>query len=176
MVLARKPHHFGFVVTDLAQAAEHWASVFGAGPFLCLGDVVFDEISSFDRPCVFRHATAFGQWGDTMIELQRIDECTPPALGQRLLPGTSPILNHVSYVAEDPEADSRALGAAGMPKFMHAKAGEVEARFHDATGLLGYAVELHRPSDFLSDFTARVKEASLGWDGRDPLRNVGDPS
>ena len=169
----RRPiHHFGYAVADMSASINRWVSVHGAGPFFSLATVEFEMVHSFGRPCVFQHVAAFGQCGDTLIELQHIYDCKPFGLRERLVPSELPALNHVGYVSNHPEEDRERLERDGMTEFMYAKIGAVEARFFDARHAIGHAIEIHRSSDFLLDFTSRIKKASQDWDGRDPLRDA----
>lgn len=162
--------HYGYAVADLASAVEHWHSVLGAGPFFVVEDMRFDAITHHGRPCTLRHSAAFGQWQSVAIELMQIEECTPPSLAQHMIPGPMPVLNHVAYLSDDPEADSQSLHSMGAPLFLNARFGEVEVVVHDARDKIGCNVEIHRKSEFIESFFSMVREASVGWDGADPLR------
>jgi hypothetical protein len=166
----RTINHLGYLVPSIERAVAHWASTVGAGPFFIVERMKFDEVLHYGKPCTLDHSAAFGQWGSVIIELQQIFASAPETLTQRLIPGASPILNHVAYVSPTPEQDSAQLSAAGYELFLYAKFGEVEVRFHDTRAILGQAIEIHRQSDFLDAFFSQVAGAARGWDGKGPLR------
>jgi hypothetical protein len=60
----------------------------------------------------------------------------------------------------------------GLPAFLHAKTGEIDSTLHDAAATLGHHVELHADCQQLREVFGMVRDASVGWDGSDPLRPV----
>lgn len=170
MLINRPVSHFGYVVPNIPAAAHHWSSLFGAGPFLLIEKMQFEQLSHYGEPCTFLHSAAFGQWGSVAIELMQIYEISPPSFAQMMIPSVVPVLNHVSYLSPEPEADSARLDTLGMPKFLQAKIGEVQVALHDATKTIGSVIEIHRQSPFIEGFFADIKAASQGWDGTQPLR------
>ena len=168
----RRPiEHIGYVVEDLTEAAEQWSRTFGAGPFLLLEHIVFEELEHDGKPVVWDHSAAFGRWGDITVELQQIFTLEPQdALGPMLMhPADRP--NHVAYLCDDPSDESDRLEQLGSPKLLHGKTGPVEVTFHDVPWL-GHSIELHKDSEFIRGFFADIERAAQGWDGVDPLRAV----
>jgi hypothetical protein len=53
-------HHYGYAVSSLGDALEHWVSELGAGPFFRMDDLPFDSAESGGQPCVFEHSMALG--------------------------------------------------------------------------------------------------------------------
>ena len=155
-VLNRPISHISYALPEIAAVVEHWSSVLGAGPFFLIDRVQFDEVTYDARPAVWEHAGAFGQWGALCIELQEIVEASPPHVAALLTPGPMPVVNHVAYVSDDPEADSAELSAAGHELFLHAKFGGIEVWFHDTTALFGHAIEIHRASANLDAAFERI--------------------
>lgn len=146
----------------------------GAGPFFLIDPISFDEVDSSGELAVFEHSAAFGQWGSVCIELQQIARVLPQRAADLLSPGLLPVVNHVAYVSDAPDADSAELSAAGHEMFLHAKFGGVEVWFHDARAVLGQAIEIHRYSAALEASFARIAAASRDWDGTELLRPMGD--
>jgi hypothetical protein len=171
MLFNRRPNHISYLVPGIEQAAFHWTSVFGAGPFFIFERVTFDEATHLGKPCVFDHSAAFGQWGPVVIELQQIFTSAPTSLTEKLIPSHPPVVNHVAFVSPAAEEDSAQLAASGYSLFLYARInGAVEVRFHDTARAFGHAVEIHQQSSFLDDFFREVAGASQGWDGRTFLR------
>jgi hypothetical protein len=44
--------------------------------------------------------------------------------------------------------------------------------FHDARSELGHHIEIYEPTVHLRSFYAMVREASIGWDGDAPVRDL----
>lgn len=157
--------HYGYVVEDIGKAVEFWASKMKAGPFFLFDHVAFEQVLFNEQPAVFDHSAAFGQWGQTVVELQQLHEVKPATLHEKLsLP-----INHIAYVSADAPADSERLCAEGFPMYMRAQFGPLDVRFHDSR-MLGHSIELHQQSDFLDGFFAGLKVEAMGWDGKEPLR------
>jgi hypothetical protein len=165
-------HHLGYVVDDVEATVERLVAEFGAGPFFVVRDVTFEELTSHREPATFDHDSAFGQFGGAPIEVMQIKRVEP----ERVRAGFAqppPQLHHAAYVvAPDRVADVRDdLERRGLSAFLHARLGELDLTYHDTSGVLGHQLELHADSQPLRDFFAMVHDASVGWDGRDPLRS-----
>lgn len=156
-----------FVVDDLEEACLQWVRTFGAGPFFIHDPVRLGEVIGADgSPGVFEQASAFGQWGEVMIELVRFDR-VEPAQAARVL--CQPGLSHVAYFATDSGAEVRRLEEAGAPLLMKLGLGAHHCHLHDATESLGFIVE-HYPFQAVERNYRMVSEAAASWDGRDPIR------
>jgi hypothetical protein len=166
----RAIQHISYVVDDLERAVVEWGRIFGAGPFFLLDHIEFDEIQHDGAAASFDHSAAFGQWGPIAVELQQIHSIEPPSLDEQIR-RRGPAVNHVSYVADDAEAESRRLESLGLHQFLYAKTGPIEVRFHELPGM-AHAVEIHQRNDFLEGFMAMTATAAEGWDGSEPLRAI----
>jgi hypothetical protein len=166
----RTPHHFGYVVDDLAVAARRWHEVTGIGPFLAIGHVVFDEVTVDGAPAVFDHSAAFAAHGEIFVELQQIHHVEPAAALRRFQPLHPRGLNHVAYAHDDPDAESVRLSGLGAPRTFEARTLGLHVIWHDTSDVLGFAVELHQDGDALRGFFAEVSAAARDWDGREVLR------
>jgi hypothetical protein len=166
-------HHLAYLVDDLEVAVDHLLSKFGAGPFFVLRDVAFEHLTSRGEPATFAHDSAFGQCGAVPIEVIQVKRLEP----ERVRAGfalTPPRLHHTAYVValEHLEAARDDLAQRGLPAFLHAITGDIDSTLHDAAATLGHHVELHADCQQLREVFGMVRDASLGWDGSDPLRAV----
>jgi hypothetical protein len=64
------------------------------------------------------------------------------------------------------------LTAHGEPATFAHDRGDIDSTLHDAAATLGHHVELHADCQQLRDVFGMVRDASVGWDGSDPLRPV----
>ena len=164
-------HHLGYVVEDIEAAVERLVSELGAGPFLVLRDVSFEQVTSRGEAATFHHDSAFGQCGAMPIEVLQLKRLEP----ERVREGFSqspPNLHHTAYVvAPDRLAEAREdLERRGLPAFLHATSGDIDLTYHETARATGHHVELHADSQGLRDFFAMIHDASVEWDGSDPLR------
>jgi methylmalonyl-CoA/ethylmalonyl-CoA epimerase len=164
-------HHLAYVVDDLEATVQRLVSEFGAGPFFVLRDVAFEQVTSRGEPATFDHDSAFGQCGSMPIELMQLKRLEP----ERVREGFSqspPNLHHTAYVvAPDRLAEAREdLEQRGLPAFLHTTFGDIDSTLHEAAQATGHQVELHADCQTLRDLFGMVHDASLGWEGSDPLR------
>ena len=162
-------HHVGYVVDDLPRAVDWAVSTLGAGPFFLVEHLEFDEVTFAGGPAAYDHSSAFGQWGELELELTQVHSAAPAGLADAL--GRLG-LGHVAWLADDLEAETARLTAAGLPLFHTGRAGPVRAHWFDARATLGHHIEVLRRSPELLGFYARIRTAAAGWDGSDPLRSA----
>jgi methylmalonyl-CoA/ethylmalonyl-CoA epimerase len=166
-------HHLAYLVEDLEAAVDRLVKKFGAGPFFVLRDVAFEHLTSRGQPATFAHDSAFGQCGAVPIEVIQVKRLEPESVraGFALKP---PHLHHTAYVVapEDLEAAREDLERRALPAFLHAVTGDIDSTLHDAAATLGHHVELHADCQQLREVFGMVRDASVGWDGRDALRSV----
>jgi methylmalonyl-CoA/ethylmalonyl-CoA epimerase len=169
----RAIHHVGFNVPDLRAAIETWVRAYGAGPFYVNEHVAYDECTSSGTPAVWDHSAGFGQWGALPVELQQTHHLRPQDLVRPFTAEGRSTVNHVGITAEDPAAESARLERLGFGLCMHARLGEVEFFWHDATEVFGYCIEVITAGPGLDAFFDTVASGALAWDGREPIRSLG---
>lgn len=168
-ILGRPINHICYAVDDVQRAVEFWVSVFGAGPFFRVEPAPFDRVEHRGRRAVWAPFVAFGQWGPIGVELLEVHDVEPDTLARHF--AAQGVVNHVAFLSPAPEADSARLEALGMPLLLSNRRGLVETTWHAAPGL-GHAIEIHRDTEFIRSFFARIAAAADSWDGGDPLRSL----
>jgi hypothetical protein len=167
-------HHVGYVVDDLRAGAEGFAAEFGAGPFFAMEHIVFEEVTYRDEAAVYDHSSAFGQWGPILVELTQVHEARPAGLREALVaPGAG--VGHVAWLADSLVDETARLRSLGLTPFHAGRTGPASAVWFDGGPLLGHPVEVLQRRDELVGFYAMVRDASLEWDGTDPLRIMTGP-
>jgi hypothetical protein len=166
-------HHVGYVVEGLRLGVERFARDFGAGPFFAMEHIAFDEVTYEDGPAVYDHSSAFGVWGPILVELTQVHDAQPPGLAQALTPPAAGV-GHVGFLADDLEAETARLQAAGLHRFHTGRTGPVSAAwFHGPP--FGHPVEVLQRSEPLLGFYAMLRAAADGWDGTEPFRRAPAP-
>ena len=171
--LPRPIHHVGFNVPDLRAAIDTWVNIHGAGPFYVNEHVAYDECTSSGTPAVWDHRAGFGQWGSVPVELQQTYDVRPAELARPFTADGRSAVNHIGVTAEDPAAESGRLESLGLALRMHARLGNLEFFWHDATEVFGYCIEVITAGRGLDAFFEMVAGGARGWDGRDPIRSLG---
>jgi catechol 2,3-dioxygenase-like lactoylglutathione lyase family enzyme len=168
------PHHIGYVVDDLEQAAQRFAAL-GAGPFLHLGHVALEWATYRGQDAHYDHETAFGQWGPLIVEISRIHVTAPAEMRAFFAPHPTPEIGHVAWLVDDLEAESARLERLGLELVHAGGSGPVRAHWHDGGPVVGHPVEVLRRCPEILGLYAAVGAAAAGWDGRDPLRPAPGP-
>ncbi len=163
-----------YFVEDSAQAAAGFAERFGAGPFFLVEriELAWGEVRG--ESVKFLHTSAYGQWGEVMVELVQQDEEGPSPFREMYGPGEEG-LHHMALMVDSlPETyaycEKHGLEIAARAETLTG----TEFAFIDQTATLGHMLEVYERSDALLGFYSMVREASLGWQGEDPVRRVGD--
>jgi hypothetical protein len=162
-----------YAVDDLEAAGRAWAERTGAGPFFLRQHPPAAAVDASGRAAVFCHASSYGQWGALQLELVQVQAGTSASLRSALPSGRG--VHHVAWFCDDLASEQRRLVALGWPMVMtaHTASGSGYA-FHDARHDIGHLVEVYEPATRLLALYGRVADASRNWDGRAPVRPLGD--
>ena len=78
---------------------------------------------------------------------------------------------HHAYVwTSDFEAELVSFGSIGCPAVQSAKSGDTQFANFDSRGLIGCMIEFVTRSEEVEELFRRVEDASINWDGSDPVR------
>jgi len=159
-----------YFVTDIRAAAYRMHATFGAGPFHIIERIELARGEHRGRPCPFVHSSAYGQWGNVMLELVQQDVEGPSPFRDLFAPGEEG-LHHVATFVDDMAVAIEHYRAAGLPLAARAWTHTgTEFAFVDATATLGHMIELYEPAPALRGFYEFVRQSAVDWDGRDPVR------
>ena len=162
-----------YFVSDVRASAEVMHLRFGAGPFFVVDRIELAWGEHRGKPCEFLHSSAYGQWGEVMMELVQQDREGPSPFRDMYGPGEEGI-HHVATIV-DSMADTRAHYA-GVGFELAARAETrtgTEFAFVDTTEALGHMVEIYEGTRTIRDFYGFVRTAAVNWDGRNPVRTLG---
>lgn len=155
MSALRPLHHIGYVVDDLAAGVQRFSAATGAGPFFAMEHLAFDEVTFDGGPAVYDHSSAFGQWGEVLVELTVVHDARPAGFAAALTaPGTG--LGHVAWLADDLEAETARLRALGMEPFHTGHGGPASAVWFRGGPWFGHPVEVLRSNEDLLAFYASL--------------------
>ncbi|WP_439533874.1 VOC family protein [Polymorphobacter sp.] len=164
-----------YVVEALEPALEHWTSRLGVGPFFLFPiPFSFDWLKLDEAPATDTNVlggVALAYSGDTMIEI--IVPGTAPSTYRKFLDDGRSGVHHLGTVADDYEAQMAAARAAGIRVVME---GELPlsrfAYLETDTVYPGTMIEIIDMREGMHELFGAVKAASVGWDGRDPVRSL----
>lgn len=166
----------GYVVPDIEEAMLYWANVLGVGPWFYAPKVPVEKFTYRGEPSEPVTSVALANSGPFQIELIQ-QRNTAPTMYQDFLTAGNMGLQHLAYWTENYDADLEHLLARGFKVGM---AGEVGAngRFcYFETGIHpGAVIELSEVKGPKGKMFKLIHDASIGWDGTDPIRPFPDLS
>jgi len=163
------PVQIAYAVQNAVEAAESWASTFGAGPFFVRPHIPLVDVVHRGRPATFDHTSAYGQWGSVMVELVE-DHGTESAIRDMYQPGQSG-LHHLAFLVDDLDRVVKEMLDLGYELAQSARTiGGTAFHFIDAVATHGHMFELYERGPRVLDFYARIADAAVGWDGAAPIR------
>ena len=161
-----------YFVTNAEQAAKRMAARYGAGPFFLVERIALAWGEHRGAPQQFLHTSAYGQWGGVMMELVQQDEEGPSPFRDMYAPGEEG-LHHMAMMVDSLAATYRECEAQGLAIAARAEtATGTEFAFIDTVATQGHMLEVYERSEALIGFYTFVRDASLDWDGLEPVRRL----
>jgi hypothetical protein len=160
----------GWVVDDLDAAVPQFVALTGAGPFFVKRHVALSGVTYRGKPSAFDHSMAVGWWSSVEVELMQQHCDNPSALRDQYAPGQTGIVS-VAWFAPDIRAEIERMNGMGFPT-VHVIGDERggPVAWFDTRPALGTMVEVYEDEPTRRARKAAIREASVGWDGTDPLR------
>ncbi len=156
---------------DVSRAALAHSAQFGSGPFFVSEHIQLSSVTHKGRPALLDHSSAYGQWGNVMVELVAYHEASPASLSDQLRVGTGG-LHHVACFVDDLAEEIESMLGAGLELVADAETASGVRFAFVSGGIYGHLVELYEPSPRLRGFYELVRSAANGWDGAEPVRLV----
>lgn len=167
-------HQLGFVVRDLNATLDHWLKVMHVGPFFVNRDAPLLDFQYKGKPSDGRLDIASSYLGDLQIELIACKDNHPSAFRDFLDEGYEG-LQHIGYMTERYDATYKACLDAGMT-FVQGGESTLDATtrycYMAPNAPKGAMVEIIGLGPRKKALFGAFKEASIAWDGRDPIRSL----
>jgi hypothetical protein len=162
-----------WVVPDLEAAMRQWTTTAGAGPFFVFEEFHFEQGLYRGRPSDIQACrAAMGQLGDLQIELvEPLDD--GPGLWTDLVPRGRLGFHHTGLYCTDYQADRAAYLAAGAEMAFEGLMMGARTCYIDTSPTLGFMTELVTANPIAEQVFGAIRQASIGWDGSDPIRTLG---
>lgn len=158
-----------FVPDVVAAACAHMAT-FGSGPYYVAEHIPLT--SSFHRgmPAPLDHSSAYGQWGEVMVEFVQQNN-DGPSVFRDLYPNGGQGMHHVALIVDDLTQTMAVYEAAGHAVALYAEvAPGVGFAMMDCVNTLGHFVELYEPTPQLLAVYDLVRTSADDFAGIDPIR------
>jgi hypothetical protein len=160
------PVQIAYAVDDVDRAAASWVAR-GAGPFFVREHIEVTNVRIRGRAARFDHSSAYGQWGDLMVELiHQHDGGDDPVVG-------TAGIHHVAHFVDDFAAAAAHLADGGHDEILYAETVTgMPFAFHDGGHERGHLIEIYERTAPLARFYDMVRDAAAGWTGADPVRRL----
>jgi catechol 2,3-dioxygenase-like lactoylglutathione lyase family enzyme len=164
----------GYVVRDIEAALRHWTETLGIGPFFYFERVPIEDFHYRGEPSPLDVSIALANSGSLQIELiqQRNDA---PSMYRDFLGAGREGLQHIAFWTEAFDSELERFKAAGYPVGQSGRIG-ASGRFvyFETETHPGSVIELSEISGSKGRFFRHIAEAAADWDGRDPIRPMGE--
>lgn len=163
-----------FFCEDVRKAALAHHRSFGSGPYFVADNIPLASSMHRGEARHFDHSSAYGQWGDVMIEFVQQNNAGPSAMRDLYPEGSGRWgLHHVALFVDDVDEAIASFAEQGFALAQRSVMmnGFVFA-FVDTSPVFGHMTELYLPLPALTDFYRLVAEAARNWQGGDILTNV----
>lgn len=164
-----------WVVDNMEQAALRWVDIMGAGPFFLMPQMHKEvKVIYRGKPTTLDQSFAIGQWGPIQVELIEQHCNSPVGFRDMFAPGQ---IQHVTWMVDDLEAETRRLEAMGFPKVLSVSGiipgspgSLMRANMFDAKAVLGIIIEVYEKNDLITLLYSKVAQAAKDWKGENPIR------
>jgi hypothetical protein len=166
----------GYVVDDIEAAMDYWANSLGVGPWFYNPRVPIEGYEYKGERYEPHNSVALANSGFIQVELIQTRNDVPSAYRDFKVGGRTG-LQHVAMWTTNFDADMERLLALGHKPTMRGKVGE-NGRFvyFDTEYHPGTVIELSEVSGPKGRMFELIREASIGWDGSNPVRPFPDLS
>jgi catechol 2,3-dioxygenase-like lactoylglutathione lyase family enzyme len=164
-----------YIVPDIEAAMDHWSRVLGVGPWFYNPRVPIRNYHYRGEHFEPHNSVALANAGSLQIELLQTRNDVPSMYRDFLRAGHQGV-QHVAYWTENFDADLARAEAAGFTVCMGGEVGENGrfVYFEDRSALPGTTIELSEVAGPKGRMFTLIREASLHWDGQDPVRPFPD--
>jgi hypothetical protein len=166
----------GYVVPDIEAAMNYWSGMLGVGPWYYNPRVPIVNYRYRGQAYEPHNSVALANAGGVQVELIQTRN-DAPSMYRDFQHGGRSGLQHVAYWTEDYDRDLARLTGLGWTVAMQGEVGErgrfcyFDTEFHP-----GSVIELSEVAGPKGKLFRLIREASVGWDGSDPVRPFPDLS
>lgn len=172
--IAQPIRQIAYFVPDIRAAALRHHALFGSGPYFLAENIPLKAAVHRGTPRPLDHSSAYGQWGDVMIEFVQQNNPGPSAFHD-LHPEHSGRegIHHVAVFVDDVDQELERYRSAAFETALRAEMNDgFVFAFVDTVATLGHMIELYAPLPQLTGFYAMVADTAKSFDGVDVIRSI----
>lgn len=160
-----------YLPQDFDAAVKHWTETMGVGPFFLMENVALGDAKYKGVPTGAVFSIAIAYWGDVQIELIRPENAEPSIYCGEY--AVTDQLHHICIFVDSIAEARAACAEAGAEILVEGTVGEDGAVIYvDAGQGPGGVIELLQNMTGADAIFQSIKDASVGWDGSEPLRKL----
>jgi hypothetical protein len=164
----------GYVVEDIEAAMRYWSETLGIGPWYYAPKIQDKDFYYKGEPSPIERSVALANSGFIQMELvQQLNDA--PSMYLDFLKAGRTGVQHFAYWTTTFDDHMAAATAAGMKVGMGGQVGAggryvyFDCEYHPGT-----VIELSEVNGPKGELFKTIREASIGWDGTDPIRPFPD--
>lgn len=159
-----------WVVDDIDVAMNNWVKE-GIGPFFVIRDPPVEYVEYRGQPSDLKFSAAFAQSGHIQIELLCQKNDVPSYYRDSYAPGESGF-HHMNRIVADYDAEIASYRARGVEIAGEGRSGGMRFAYMDTRKSIHMMTEIIEENAGLTEFFKVISDASVNWDGSDPIREV----
>jgi Glyoxalase/Bleomycin resistance protein/Dioxygenase superfamily len=163
-----------YFVPDVRQAAIRHHQRFGSGPYFVADNIPLRASLHRGTERMLDHSSAYGQWGEVMIEFVQQHNPGPSAFHDMYAEGSGRYgFHHVALFVDEVDQACAAFARQGFETAFRAEMndGFVYA-FVDTVAEFGHMIELYAPLPQLTGFYEMVAAAAKSFNGDALIRPI----
>ena len=163
-----------YFCADVRASARAHHALYGSGPYFVADNIPLARADHRGAARTLDHTSAYGQWGEMMIEFVQQNNPGPSAFRDLYPEGSGRWgMHHTALFVDDVDAAVARFADLGHPTALYAQMhdGFVFA-FADTSAALGHMTELYTPVPSLTKFYAMVAGAAQRYRGGDILTTI----
>lgn len=160
-----------YLVPDIQKAIHHWVTHFKVGPWFVAPHFTGTDKRYRGAATDVDMSVAMAYWNDMNIELiQQLNDA--PSVYRDVIDKRGYGFHHWGVCTKDFEGEVERYRAQGLDvAFSTRVRSGSRIAFFDTTATLPGMVEVIETTDATTEMFSSFYRASIGWDGRDPIRS-----
>ncbi len=164
-----------YVVEDIDKAMKEWTETLGVGPFFLFEHFALEDYRYRGKPGDIDITIALGFSGSMCFELI-LQHSKSPSVYSEVLDSRGYGFHHWAVSTKDFDGDLARHVAAGNDEVLYGMVPDpvnARAAYVDTMARTGGMIELIEINPAVEGLFSAVKEPSINWDGKDPVRTLG---
>jgi hypothetical protein len=163
----------GYIVEDIHRAIERFTKTLHAGPWFYMEDVQIKQATYRGKPMSFRGSLAAANTGHMMIELiHQADDSL--SIFTEVIQKRGYGLHHQAIAVKDFDAQVKDYQSLGHEMAFYCETDMPNRNaYFDTRGQFPFFIEVIEATDVLEGIFTGIYQASVEWDGKNPIRPFG---